>query len=132
VPPTSPLQAHLAARWGLAGLAAISLLTTAGCGPSTPSGSASSAPSSAPSPSPREQAMRAYWQCMTQHGVTFPDHHQGGDTAPSTAPNAGAAKREPGTPPPGVNPQTWNAARTACASLTPHRTPNPASSTPSS
>jgi hypothetical protein len=116
-----------ASRWTIAGLAAVGLLTMAACAPST----GTSAPSSSNSPTARGQAMQAYRQCMTQHGVTFPDRHNtGGGTTPSTTADVGTAHRQPGTPPPGVNPQTWNAARTACANLAPHRTPAP--STPGS
>lgn len=113
-------------RWTLTGLAAISLLTATACAPSA----TSTAPSSSNAPTARGQAMQAYRQCMSQHGVTFPDRHPAGGGTTPNAPDAGAAHRQPGTPPPGVNPQTWNAARTACANLAPHGTPAP--STPGS
>jgi hypothetical protein len=110
-----PLHPTTMVRWTLSGLAVLSLLGTAACGASSSSpSSASTAPSS--SATPRGQAMQAYRQCLTQHGVTFPARHQSGGATPSTTP-------QPGTPPPGVNPQTWSAARTACTSLAPHRTP---------
>lgn len=114
----------------LGGLAALTLLGTAACGPSGSGGS--SAPSSGASPSgaasPRHQAMQAYTQCLSQHGVTLPARHHSG-TAPSGAPAAGGHRHhQPGTPPPGVNPQTWSAAQTACASVRPTHAPKPAGS----
>jgi hypothetical protein len=90
----------------LGGLAALTLLGTAACGSSGSAGSGA-----------RHQAMQAYRQCLTQHGVTLPARQHGAQQA--GAPAAGQ-KHQPGTPPAGVDPQTWTAAQTACASVRPH------------
>jgi hypothetical protein len=90
----------------LGGLAALTLLGTAACGSSGSSDASGS----------RHQAMHAYRQCLSQHGVTLPARQHTG-TPPTGAP---AAAHQHGTPPAGVDPQAWSAAQTACASLRPH------------
>jgi hypothetical protein len=113
-------RAGKAVQLTLGGLATLTLLGTAACGPSGSSDSSSpssSAASPSGSASPRHQAMQAYVQCLSQHGVTLPAHHQ-----PGTAPSSGG-HHAPGTPPAGVDPQTWSAAQTACASVRPSRGP---------
>ncbi len=59
----------------------------------------------------------AFMQCMTQHGVTMPSR----GPRPSGAPESRAPRphRDPNTAPPGVDQNTWNAARAACASVAP-------------
>jgi hypothetical protein len=97
----------------VAGLAALSLIGVAGCGHDSGGGGQ------------RHPAMQAYRQCLSQHGVTLPARQHGGSMPSSMPGMPGMAKHQPGTPPPGVNPDTWNSARTACASLAPSHAAKP-------
>jgi hypothetical protein len=111
----------------LGAVAVAGLFGVAACGSSSSGGASTGAPSSSASPAAgsRHQAMQAYTQCLSQHGVTLPARHSM-SAMPSGSP--GMHHRQPGTPPPGVNPQTWSAAQSACASMRPSRAPKPAGS----
>ena len=121
-------------RWAAAApLAALTLFGVAACG----SGSSTAAAPAADGTSghPRSAAMQAYTQCLSSHGVTLPARTHGdapadgaAPAAPATgAPGTGTAPGQGGagrhhdmtTPPPGVSQASWDAARTACASLAP-------------
>ncbi|MBI3226672.1 MAG: hypothetical protein HYZ39_16625 [Mycolicibacterium cosmeticum] len=76
---------------------------------------------------------QAFRDCMTQHGVTMPEHGPGGGHGehgpgpegrpdgppPGGAPGAGQAPPAP----PGVDQGTWDSAHQACASLAPAHPP---------
>jgi hypothetical protein len=92
--------------WAAAPLAALTVLAVSACG----SGS-----------HPDATAARAFTQCLSVHGVTLP-HRTHNGTPPSGAPSGGAGQdphRDLTVPPPGVDQQTWDNARAACASLAP-------------
>jgi hypothetical protein len=73
--------------------------------------------------------MQAYTQCLSSHGVTLPARTHGAPadgaapaaTATGSTPGQGGAgrHRDMATPPPGVSQASWDAARSACASLAP-------------
>lgn len=77
---------------------------------------------------------QAFRDCMSQHGVTMPEHGPGGGhghpdgpppdgaTPPSGAPGAPGDGQAPPAPP-GVDQGTWDTAHQACASLAPARPP---------
>ncbi|HEX4250642.1 MAG TPA: hypothetical protein VH008_22445 [Pseudonocardia sp.] len=115
-------------RWAAAApLAALTLFSVAACGSSTASSAAGTH-----SGHPRSAAMQAYTQCLSSHGVTLPARTHGAAPADGTAPadpattGAGAPAQQGAgrhhdmaTPPPGVSQASWDAARSACASLAP-------------
>jgi hypothetical protein len=115
-------------RWAAAApLAALTLFGVAACGSS--GGAAAGAAAAGGSGHPRSAAMQAYTQCLSSHGVTLPARTHGAPAngAAPAAPAAGATPGQGGagrhhdmaTPPPGVSQASWDAARSACASVAP-------------
>lgn len=102
--------------WLMTPLAALTALSLTACGGASSGSSTDSSTPASASAHPRAEAMRAYRQCLSQHGVTLPKRPAHGSTPPSAAP---AGRPDPNTPPPGVDAQTWQSARAACASLMP-------------
>lgn len=111
-------------------LAAVTLLSLTACGSSAggqPSSDTGAATSTAAAAGP--ERMRPYVQCLASHGVTLPTRPSNGAPPPSNGappPDAPAApageKHRPhdmASPPPGVDQQTWDSAKSACASLRP-------------
>lgn len=102
----------------LLGLFATAAAVTA-CG-SSPSATAGGA---AASPAAGQGGMQAYTACLSQHGVTLPSGFPGGNRPtdrptdrPSGGPRGGGFGNQA---PAGVDPQAWQQAQQACASLRP-------------
>ncbi|MBV9313177.1 MAG: hypothetical protein JO100_05400 [Pseudonocardia sp.] len=117
------MSAHSALRWLTVPITALTVVSIAACGPNnaaSSSGGGASPSASSEAPSGRG-AFAAYRECLSQHGVQMPDRERQRENA-SGAPRLSGANRphhDPGTPPPGVDKNTWDAARAACASLRP-------------
>lgn len=103
MPRTTAVARSLRSRaWAAAPLAALTVLALSACG----SGS-----------HPHGAARQAFVQCLSAHGVTLPQRTPG--TAPSASSGGAGHHRDPSVAPPGVNQQTWDSARAACASTAP-------------
>jgi hypothetical protein len=89
--------------WVAAPLAALTLLAVSACGSGTHQHGNSA-------------ARLAFTQCLSAHGVTLP--HRTPGSGGSGAHPAGQ-RRDPSVAPAGVNQQTWDSARAACASTAP-------------
>ncbi len=120
-------------------VAVVALLGLAACGTSTGTSTAAAASSTAEAPAGAagqdgtgDTAMAAYESCMEENGVTMPERAAGGagaapkggtppqgGTPPSGTPRAGGPGGSPGQAPPGVDEDTWAAAREACSDLAP-------------
>lgn len=95
-------------RVALLGVAGATLLAgVVVCSSDTAEPATSAAPSSS---STVTDTHEAFAQCLTDHGLPAPPKDGPGGPPPHGAP--------PG-PPPGVDEQTWDSARQACASLAP-------------
>lgn len=120
----------------LAPTLAIALLAVAGCSSGAAATGGASGSGGGSGGGTQDAARQAYTQCLSENGVTMPSPPSGGaggagaddpagQTPPSGAPPAGTGGAGPGGPggagqaPPGVDAETWQAARQACASFAP-------------
>jgi hypothetical protein len=120
------------AMLGATGAALVAGVVACSSGAAQSDSTVAAPPATSTSQSGDHQAFR---DCMSQHGVTMPEHEHGSGHGPGPEghPDGPPPGDTPGAPgdgqappaPPGVDQGTWDTAHQACASLAPAHPPQP-------